>query len=178
MSDNALMRIRPKNVLIGVLVAAVIFVACVWYAPVPLILSILESPQTSLQAGFTTTISLLAGSFGDIPYLDLSYFAAMAVLIGLNVALTLEYLQRRRPDAGGYTGLVGMVAALTSVLGFGCAACGSLLAGWALGAFGLGWLLTFLPFGGEELRFVGIALLLLSAYLTIRNLRNPAVCPV
>jgi hypothetical protein len=172
------MRVRAQNIGIGALIAVAVFLGCVWYAPAPLALSIIESPQLPLSGALHVAAGLLVSSFGDLSFSDASYFALIAILIGANVALTLEYLQRRRRDMSSYTQVVGMFGSLIAILGLGCAACGSLLAGWTLGAFGLGSLLAILPLGGEELRFAGVALLALSVYLTIRNLRNPAVCPV
>ncbi len=70
-------------------------------------------------------------------------------------------------------GAVGFFAAL---FGIGCSACGPLLGATLLTSIGGATLVSALPFGGQEIGYVGIGLLLFSAYTVSQNLQKPLVC--
>lgn len=106
------------------------------------------------------------------------YLATIAILIGINTSLVLAYVRMRR-DRMRTTGVAsGVLGTLAGLLGLGCAACGTFVLSPLLVTIGAGGLLALLPFGGEELKYTGIILLLLSAYLLARDVNKPSVCTV
>ncbi len=44
--------------------------------------------------------------------------------------------------------------------------------------FGAAWILSFLPFAGGEFGTLGGILLVVSLYLTAKQIQNPAVCKI
>jgi len=66
----------------------------------------------------------------------------------------------------------------TSMLGVGCASCGSVVLTSFIGFGSATAVLGFLPFRGQEFGFLGIGILLFAISLTIRKINQPFVCEV
>ncbi len=156
----------------GVCVALLVLCFGAWFGIGKIFFAIVFDPSLPALSRVSFARSLLFGAFTDKPLVELAYLVSVAVLIGVNATLTSTYIRTYRKLETSYgisSGLLGLVSA---VLGFGCAACGSLGAGWALASVGAGSLIAALPFGGIELRVSALALLALSSYFMIRELRR------
>lgn len=167
---------RPRYVFYAIIAAACVFLGIIWTPNVPLLLLILTDSSIPLRGALSLSLQLLVSSVSDVPILTLVYFAATSLLIGINVSLFLFYvrLYRTMPSASQTTsGIVGVVAAF---LGLGCAACGSLVLFSIVGTSGAG-LIALLPYHGEEIKYVGLFLLMLSTILLARAINKPPVCP-
>ena len=98
----------------------------------------------------------------------------VVVIFGINGSLLLFYINQ----AGGlrretHKGLLWQIGAiLTSLLGVGCAACGTLFLAPLLGTAFSGFLL-FLPLHGFEFSIIGLAILVWSLYATAKRIDNP-----
>lgn len=153
----------------------VVFFGGVWASLLPLVSRICLDTSIPLSERLTLSSHLLSSSFSDIALFDVTYLATIALLIGINTSLVLAYVRMRR-DKMRATGVAsGLLGTLAGLLGLGCAACGTFVLSPLLVTIGAGGLLALLPFGGEELKYIGITLLLLSAYLLARDLNRPAV---
>lgn len=131
---------------------------------------------------FTQKISILFGLLGSITtnftVLSASYTILIAILFGANIALITFYLKNRITEvrqSGMATGVLGMAS---GVLGLGCAACGSIIISAILPIFGGGALLSLLPLHGSEFGILGVILLSISYYLTVKQIQNPATCKI
>lgn len=125
---------------------------------------------------------LLAHIFGAPlfpPYTLESFFLiTVSLLIGINSVLTLFYIRLRRsaPSKAGALGSIGGIVA--SLLGIGCAACGSLVATTILTSVGGLSLLALLPYNGAEIGYLGALLLFISTVMLARHINKPPVCPI
>lgn len=95
-------------------------------------------------------------------------------LSGIVIALGVYAFRKRAQNVGamGVSG-AGMVSAF---IGIGCASCGSLLLTALIPFLGIGAFVSILPFGGAEFSVLGIALLLVSAYLLLKHIAKPMTC--
>ena len=73
---------------------------------------------------------------------------------------------------------LGFLGTFATFLGIGCMACGSLLLTTIATYFGIGTLIVYLPYKGEELGFIGILLLIFSIYFMSKNVDKEMVCKV
>ncbi len=98
----------------------------------------------------------------------------LAILSGLNFALLVFYLKRRiKKERSLGTGLAGSIF---GILGFGCAACGSVILTSIFGFSATIGFLSILPFRGLEFAFLGIILLLFSIHIFLDKISNPSLC--
>jgi len=97
-----------------------------------------------------------------------------AVLSGINIAVLTYYIKQRvamQAALGASTlGIVG------SLLGVGCASCGSVLLVSLFGFSAAAGFLAALPLGGMEFGLGSIAILTLSIAFMLKKLRSPLVC--
>jgi hypothetical protein len=102
----------------------------------------------------------------------------LPILVGINIALLIFYIRffRTAPSTLSFGG--GIAGSLAAFLGIGCAACGSIFLAAFASTLGAGGILALLPRGGEELGYLGIALLLVSIFTLSRTINKPPVCPI
>jgi hypothetical protein len=164
---------------------AFLFLACVHivvlskYQDASLITYILSDAALSFadKAGFLMHIIF---SMPVQTYTDLVLLIAFSLLSALNIVLFVFFLRRRISAAPTLriTSLSTGVGFFASILGIGCAACGSLVISALAASFGGVGFLTLLPLNGKEFLLFGIVFLLLSIVLLDRAIRNPLVCRV
>lgn len=172
------MKLKRRYVLSGIAATLVVFFGGVWTSLLPLVSRICLDTSIPLSERLALSGNLLSSSFFDIAPLDTLYLATIAILIGINTSLVLAYVRMRR-DKMRATGVAsGLLGTLAGLLGLGCAACGTFVLSPLLVTIGAGGLLALLPFGGEELKYIGIVLLILSVYFLRRDLSRAAVCAV
>jgi len=73
---------------------------------------------------------------------------------------------------------VSLVGVATSLLGVGCASCGSVVLTSLIGFGSATTVLGVLPFRGQEFGIVGIAILLITIGFTFKKINQPFVCEV
>ncbi len=172
------LKLKRGYVFAGIAVGLVVFLAGMWATLFPLVSTIFGDSSIAISKRLALSGNLLSSSFFDAAPLDMLYLAIIAILIGINTALVLAYVRMRR-DRMRATGIAsGFLGTFAGVLGMGCAACGSLAFSPLLVTIGAGGLISSLPFGGEELKYFGIFLLILSAYLLRKDLNKAATCAV
>ncbi len=93
------------------------------------------------------------------------------ILVLINVVFIFSYIKKKRRllKEGSVVGSLGLAF---GVIGGGCIACGTAI----LGILGFGGALAFLPFGGGELLWISIFLLILSIYLLNKGLKEKNIC--
>ena len=123
-----------------------------------LVTSLLGSLQTNFSP-FSRTITIIS-----------------ATLTGIQTSLLIYYL---RQSMKIYKGLgVSLAGIATSLLGVGCASCGSVVLTSLIGFGSTTIVLAILPFRGQEFGFVGIAILLFAISFTLKKINQPYVCDV
>ena len=155
--------------------AGIAYLLVVWFQNTSLIFAMLTNPALPVRDAVRISVQLLAAALSDLSPLSMLYVLIFAGLLGINGSLLLFYFRmyRAAPGAIAVSGILGSLAAL---LGFGCAACGSIFLSALLGT-GAGFL-SFLPFAGEEIGWGGLLLLLISTIVLVRAINKPRICPI
>ncbi len=169
---------RKRYVILAVGTGITIFVFAVIFPNIKLAGQIIPDTTIPLLEKISLFINLLGSITTNFTVLSASYTILIAVLFGANIAIITFYLKNRIAavkQGGMATGILGMAS---GVLGLGCAACGSIIISLILPLFGGGALLALLPLQGSEFGILGVILLSISYYLTIRQIHNPAVCKI
>jgi hypothetical protein len=169
---------KPLYTLLALIVSAVVFAFAVWFPNISLIVEVMGHPGISFSQKLDLPISLLGSIATNFTLLSASYTIAIALLFGVNLAMTIYFLRRKISEvrqSGVATGFIGLAS---GVLGMGCAACGSLLLTSGLSLVGASGILAFLPLAGGEFGILGVILLLASIYLIAKQIQNPAVCKI
>lgn len=164
--------------LLALITSTVVFAVAVWFPNLTLIVEIMGHPGISFSQKLDLPISLLGSIATNFTLLSASYTIAIALLFGVNLAMTIYFLRRKVSEvrqSGVATGFIGLAS---GVLGVGCAACGSLLLASGLSLVGASGILAFLPLAGGEFGILGVILLSVSIYLIAKQIQNPAVCKI
>ena len=88
------------------------------------------------------------------------------------------FLKRKIKEVGQGEIAAGFLGITSSVLGVGCATCGSFLLTSVLSLVGASGTLALLPLGGGEFGLIGVLLLLIAIYITAKQISNPAICKI
>jgi len=167
---------NPKYLAVVIAVALIVIAFAAWLPNLHLI--------TKTMTGSTMTLwqktNLLTGLLGSLqtnftPMTRLVTFIS-AGLAGVQVSLLVYYLRQtaKLQQSMGMSAL-GVAA---SMLGVGCASCGSVVLTSLIGFGSATAVLGFLPFRGLEFGILGIGILLLAIHLTIKKINDPVVCEV
>jgi hypothetical protein len=100
----------------------------------------------------------------------------VAALFGVNLALIVYHLKRRFQLPNGKFGASTIGSMVAATAGAGCASCGTLVLGSFLSSAGVLGMPLILPFDGQELLVISIALLLISIYGLVKSRQTAAVC--
>ena len=166
---------RPRFVFLAIILALFIFLTLSWLSVQAILFTILSESQEAFGAKISMASNLMWSSLFDFSTPDRWYALLLATLVGANTSMLLFYYHAYRiaPSKAWLTGFLG---ASVGILGFGCAACGSLLANIVLTNLIGVWLGT--SFNGIEFQILGIALLLFSIYKLARAINDPALCEI
>ena len=169
---------KPLYVLLALATSVAVFAFAVWLPNIPLIVKVMGHPGIPLAQKLDLPIGLLGSIVTNFTLLSASYTIAIAILFGINLAMTVYYL-RRKIDKVGQSGIAtGFFGITSGVIGMGCAACGSLLLASALSLFGATWVLSFLPLAGGEFGVLGVILLAFSIRLVAKQIQDSATCKI
>jgi len=99
-----------------------------------------------------------------------------AGLAGVQVSLLIYYLKQtaRAAQSMGMSA-VGVTA---SMLGVGCASCGSVVLTSLIGFGSATVIVGSLPFRGQEFGFIGIVILMFAISFTLKKINQPYVCAI
>jgi len=167
--------VRPSYVALAGGLAMLSLLLAIWLPNLALLAQVFSDAQISLDAKSGIALSLLAGIATNFNLLSAAYTVAIALLLGIDVAL-IAYLLKQRRAATGRNLVLGSSGVASGIVGIGCAACGSLILGGIVPSLGVAGALAALPLKGEEFGILGVALLFVSLLLVARNIAKPAVC--
>lgn len=167
--------------LLATVTSLIVFTGAIWFPNIKLIGEIITTESIS----FVDTLVFLWSLYGSVTTnftsISLTYTILISLLFGVQVMLLTHYVSRVKVKDTvkigkiGATSLGGLIA---GTFGIGCAACGTFILTSALTLFGATGVLAYLPFGGEEFGFLGVALLLYANYLILEKINEPLVCKV
>jgi len=164
--------------LIAGIVAFAVFALSVWLPNFKLIATVITSSTATISDKFSILAGLLASIQTNFTLFSASYTIAIAMLFGINVAMVVYFMSRRKKfiEQSGMAASAGGL--LSGMIGIGCAACGTLVLGPLLSLIGAGGLIALLPFGGQEFGVLGIGILGFSIFLTAKKIQDPLVCEI
>ena len=158
---------RPAYLILAFAVASVSYVLIAWI------------PLTSfvLSVDLPTAMILLSSAPFDVHIADALYPAILSILVGINASMLLFYLKRYGLHAkAGLTGAT--LGAFTGILGFGCAACGSLFFTALVASIAGVGIAAALPVNGFVFQAAGVALLAFSIIRLSHSITRPHTCPI
>lgn len=159
-------------------VSIVVFIITTWLPNFKLLWTIWSDPSIALGDKFIFPVRLLESITTNFTVLSATYTVAIALLVGINVALATYILreQRRQLSTAGIT--AGTFGILSGSVGMGCAACGSLIVSSLLATVGGAGALALLPLRGGEFGLLGVVLLGIATYYLVRHISKPPVCEI
>ena len=158
---------RPAYLILACAVALISYLLITWIPLTSFVLSV-DLP--------TAMILLLSAPF-NVHIADALYPAILSILIGINVSLLLFYLKTYglHSKTGATTAALGT---LTGILGFGCAACGSLFFTALVASIAGVGIAAALPVNGFVFQAAGVALLAFSIIRLSHSITRPHTCPI
>ena len=128
---------------------------------------------------FFTQIKLFLITFFDITQLEtlnMFFLVSVGAVLGALVITLLIVYGKIRKEAVTKDEILGGVALFLTILGVGCSACGAILLNTILGFVGISSLLTYFPYHGVEIGYLGLILLLYLIYSLSIRIANPYTC--
>lgn len=162
----------PSYLLISLIAAFLMLSFSVLILNAPLIFDPI-TPTYGILDKMLLVLKLLGGLVTNNSMLAATVLIITSLLAGINVAL-LAFKIKSIKSFNYKEGSLGTGGTFLSILTAGCSSCGIGI----LSLIGVAGGLTFLPFGGLELGFVGIAVLLFSIYLTSKGIMNCKSCQI
>ena len=168
----------PRYVVLALVVCAATFAFAVWLPNLTLLSHILGDPGAPLFFKLRIPLSFLGSIGTNFTLLSASYVILISAFSGINVAITAYYLSRRISAARNASIGLGVGGMVSSVLGIGCAACGSVVFTGLLSIAGVSGALVLLPLRGGEFGILGIRLLGISIAMLAKKVSDPLVCRI
>jgi len=163
-----------RSLLTVLTLATFVFVLSVWLPNLRLLFLVWTDASVSFGDKIALPMSLLPSIATNFTLLSASYTIAIALLAGINAALTVHLIKTRRRIGG--SAVIGASGIFAGAFGVGCAACGPLILTSLIGTVGGISVLAILPLRGGELGIIGVALLGYSMYLLAKQITKPLVC--
>lgn len=167
---------QPKYLLVTTITALSMIAFAAWLPNLHLITKSMTSSTMSLWQKTNLLTSLLGSLDTNFTPLSRTLTIASASLTGIQASLLIYYVRqsvRIQKEMG-----VSLAGIATSMLGVGCASCGSVVLTSLVGFGSATTLLGILPYRGQEFGFVGIGILVIAIYYTIKKINQPYICVV
>ncbi len=167
---------EPRYVLLAIVITLLAIAFAVWMPNLSLVSKAVTSPTMTFSQRANLLTSLLGGFQTNFSALSRITTIMSAILIGTQSSLLLYYLRQStqiQKEIG-----VSFAGIVTSVLGVGCATCGSVVLASLIGLGATSTILGFLPFKGQEFSFIGIGILLAAIGFTIKKINQPFNCDI
>lgn len=167
---------KPKYLLLTVTVGLIVIAFAAWLPNLHLITRTMTSSTMTLWQKTNLLTGLLGSLQTNFTPLSRAVTFVSAALAGVQISLLVFYLkQTAQIQKSLGMSAVGVTA---SMLGVGCASCGSVVLTSLIGFGSATAVLGFLPFRGQEFGLLGIAILLFAIHVTIKKINDPPVCGV
>lgn len=165
---------RATYIAWAVLFTALTYASMAWI-PLARFVGELAAQADSLFSITPVIASVLWEGLFELPAVDMQYALLLALLTGINFSMLLFYIRKARVRSSTpvETSVLGF---FIGILGFGCAACGALVAHLLLAAIAGAGLADQLPQSGLSFQIVGIGLMLYSILRLNRAISDPLVC--
>lgn len=176
MATIAKIIVHPKYLTTALLIAVTMIIFAAWLPNLHLITRAMTSSTMSIWEKTNLLTALLGSLETNFTPLSRTLTVISAILTGIQTSLLIFYLRqsaRIQTEMG-----VSFAGVATSLLGVGCASCGSVVLTSLIGFGSAISVLRILPFRGQEFGFVGIAILLVAINYTIKKINQPFTCAI
>lgn len=167
---------NPKYLVLSISVALIVIAFAAWLPNLHLITRVMTSGEMSLWQKTNLLTGLLGSLQTNFAPLSRAVTVISAGLAGVQVSLLVYYL-RQTARAAQSMGM-SAVGVTASMLGVGCASCGSVVLTSLIGFGSTTAVLGFFPFRGQEFGLLGIVILLFAIHITIKKINDPLVCGI
>jgi len=167
---------QPKYLALTITVSLAMVAFAAWLPNLHLIAKAMTSSTMTLWQKTNLLTSLLGSLQTNFTAFSRLVIFASAGLAGLQASLLAYYL--RQTAKLKQTMGMSIIGITSSLLGVGCASCGSVVLTSLIGFGSTTALIGILPFRGQEFGMLGIGILLLAIHLTIKKINDPLVCGV
>lgn len=167
---------KPVYVAITLVVALLLIVFAAWLPNLHLITKAMTSSTMTLWQKTNLAASLIGSLDTNFTPLSRTLIIISAALTGVQSSLLVYYLRRSmqiQKEMG-----VSVAGVFASLLGVGCASCGSVVLTSLIGFASATTLLGILPFRGQEFGFIGLVILLTSIVFTFKKINQPYICDI
>ena len=147
-----------------------------WLPNLHLITKTMTSSTMSIWEKTNLLTALLGSLETNFTPLSRALTITSATFTGIQVSLLIYYLRqsaRIQTEMG-----VSFAGIMTSVIGVGCASCGSVVLTSLIGVGSATTVLGILPFKGQEFGFAGVIILLIAIFFTLRKINQPLNCHI
>jgi len=166
----------PKYLVVTLVVTATVIAFAAWLPNLDLLTNVMSSSTMTLWQKTNLAMSLLGSIQTNFTPLSRIVTFVTATLTGIQVSLLVYYI-RQTAKVQQSMGM-SAVGVASSMLGVGCASCGSVVLTSFIGFGSATTVLGILPFRGQEFGFVGIVILLFAIRLTVKKIKQPFVCAI
>ncbi len=142
----------------------------------PLVSDMFGNQAIPLGTKFAIVGSLLLSLTTNFTIASLMYTLVIALLLGINIALTMFYFRRRNRQLAHSGTALGILGMLSGLFGLGCAACGTFALAALFGTAGGAAFVGLLPFHGTEFGIAGVIFSAAATYILLRQIAKPQVC--
>jgi len=167
--------IQPRYVVLAVAVMFLVVAVAAWLPNLHLITNTLISTSSAEQK-LKLLVALLGSLQTNFTITSLVITIVTAGLTGIQASLLFYYLkQTSQIQSSMGMSVIGIVS---SMLGIGCATCGSVILMSLIGLSSTSAVIYLLPFKGLEFGFLGIAILVYAISHTIKKINQPITCKI
>lgn len=166
--------LNPKYLLTAITVTLTVLALAAWLPNLHLI----TKTMTSGTMTWWQKTNLLAGLLGSLQTnftpLSRTVTVVSAALTGVQSSLMIFYLRqsaRIQREMG-----LSFAGVAISLLGVGCASCGSVVLSSLIGFGSTAVIMGILPFKGQEFGILGIGILLFTIAFTVKKINQPFTC--
>lgn len=165
-----------RYIVIAIITSIIVFTFAVWLPNFRLISKIIFNSSASVLEKISFLFSLFGSIQTNFSIISASYTIIIAILFGINIALLVYYVRSRQVSALGSGATLSVGGLISGMFGIGCATCGTFILTSVLALVGVGGIITFLPFGGEEFGILGIVLIIYATYYIAKKIKEPLIC--
>ena len=165
-----------RYIVIAIITSIVVFQFAGCLANFRLIIKIIFNSSALVLEKISLLFSLFCSIQTNFSIISASYTIIIAILFGINIALLVYYVRNKQMLVFGSGATLSVGGLISGMFGIGCATCGTFILTSALALIGVGGIITFLPFGGEEFGIFGIVLIIYATYYIAKKIKEPLIC--
>lgn len=176
MTNAAKVITNPKYIALALIVTLSLVAFAAWLPNIHLITKTMSSSTMTLWEKTNLMTSLLGSLQTNFTATSRLLTVTSASLAGIQVAFLAAYI--RQTAQLQQTMGMSFLGTAASLLGVGCASCGSVVLTTVFGLGSMAVILRLLPLKGQEFGIIGVGILLFAIKQTVDKVNQPGVCKV